>query len=203
MRIIFNLLALASLLTILWGCVGLYPLGMSEAEWNRLSPQQQLEARERQAEIDERRRRERIAQQERKEREEKERRQAILDDPELLGFRENFCFGGEKCPDGNRDHRSTLYLGGLSFVDTVVFEADDNIGSRTGGKVKVYADDLVVAEGVDILRRGSRVKVRVGRMCRTITLEAETDDEVRVHWIAVRGDRDGTGNGSPVIIIYR
>lgn len=33
---------------LLAGCMTHYPLGMSEAEWNRLTPEQQLDARERQ-----------------------------------------------------------------------------------------------------------------------------------------------------------
>ena len=37
---------------LLSGCMSSYPLGMSEEEWVRLSPEQQLDARSRQAEID-------------------------------------------------------------------------------------------------------------------------------------------------------
>lgn len=201
MRTLIRFFFIVLVMTQLAACVAMYPLGMTEQEWNRLSPVQQLEAREKQAELDAQRRRERIAQQERKEREERQRRQAMLDDPNLLDFREDFCFGGEKCPDGNRESGHVLYLGGRAYVDSVEFEADDMIGHRTGGRVAVYADRHLVADNLDILRRGSHYRVRVGRICRNIILRAETDDEVRVHWIAVYGDRDGMRSGSRVIII--
>lgn len=73
---IFSTLA-ALLLT---GCMTSYPLGMSEDEWERLSPQQQLDARERQAELDQRERERRAeaariaAEEERRERERREQR---------------------------------------------------------------------------------------------------------------------------------
>lgn len=60
---------------LLSGCVTAYPLGMSEAEWNALSQQQQFEARMKQAELDEKAERRRAA--EAKRREAAERRAEI------------------------------------------------------------------------------------------------------------------------------
>ena len=48
-RYLFLLLCSALLLS---GCMSSYPLGMSKEEWVRLSPDQQLDARSRQAEMD-------------------------------------------------------------------------------------------------------------------------------------------------------
>ncbi|WP_417830925.1 hypothetical protein [Terasakiella sp.] len=51
----------SSFLLLLTGCLNSYPLGMSEEEWMRLSPDQQFQARSQQAEIDEQKRMEREA----------------------------------------------------------------------------------------------------------------------------------------------
>lgn len=48
--IIIAVLASLSLL-ILSGCISFHPLGMSDSEWNALTPEQKMEAREKQAQI--------------------------------------------------------------------------------------------------------------------------------------------------------
>lgn len=51
----------SSFFLLLTGCLNSYPLGMSEEEWVRLSPDQQFQARSQQARIDEQKRMEREA----------------------------------------------------------------------------------------------------------------------------------------------
>ena len=77
MRYIISILVI---LTALVGCASRYPLGMSEVEWNTLTPEQQLEARNHQAALDEaaRERREAAAQlraEQERERAEQERKE--------------------------------------------------------------------------------------------------------------------------------
>lgn len=177
------------------GCAR-YPLGMSEAEWQQLTPQQQLEARQQQSLLDEKRaarneaarlERERIAAEERRIQYEKDVANGMI-----RQF-SPFCMGGSKCP-GDDPQVKIFNLGGFVYVDKVVFRAKDNIGKKHNAVIAIYADNQLVVGNLDIKRRGSDHELFVGTMARNIIFKIVDDDEVKVEGLKVYGqylDADG------------
>lgn len=73
-RSLWSLLLIGGVALLLAACGPVYPLGMSEAQWQQLTPEQQMQASYKQSEIDKERALQRqIAEAERKRREERER----------------------------------------------------------------------------------------------------------------------------------
>lgn len=162
-----------------------HPLGMSDEEWNRLTPEQQLDARKQ----DERNRleREKLRLQEARSREEAELERDVADGM-ILSFRPEraYCMGGDKCGHDSFDEL-ILSLRRMAEVDRVVFLADDNVGSRHDGRITVLADSVSVAADIDVKRHGDWHQVLVGRPARNITLRTQGDDEVRIYQVKVYG----------------
>lgn len=171
------------------GCAH-YPLNMSEAEWNRLTPEQQLEARKEQAALDQQRALER--EKLRQEQEAREAEQARLQiqrdiaDGMIRQF-DSVCIGGSRCPDG--DEKSHIYsLGQFSFVDKIVFTAHDNVGNKHGATIAIYADRQLVADNIDIKRQGSEHTIFVGAIARNVIVRIRNDDEVYIEKLKVFGE---------------
>jgi len=176
------------ILLIVAGCA-FYPLGMSEAEWNRLTPQQQLEARTKQAELDHERAL--LREKQRAEQEAQEREQARIQYEQdiargMIARFSDTCLGGNKCSGSNVWER-VFSLRQPTFVNSVTIEAHDNIGMKTGGVIAVYADNRLVADNVDIERKGSAYNLCIGRVVRDFTIRARTDDEVMITALKVFG----------------
>lgn len=170
------------------GCAH-YPLNMSEEEWERLTPQQQMDARERQARIDKDHalRMEKL----RLEREEEEAKQAKLEEQQdidagmIARFGET-CIGGSRCP--HSDKKEEIYsLRQFVYVDKVVFSAHDNIGNKHNATLDIYADRVRVAENVDIKRNGSEQTIFIGEITRNIIFRIHNDDEVKITQVKVFG----------------
>jgi len=183
--LIISLLAALMLIT---GCAH-YPLNLTEEEWERLTPQQQLDARERQTKLDhehalarEKMRMEQAA---------KEAEQARLEEEQdidagMIARFSEICMGGSRCPDPDKDEH--IYsLRQFVYVDKIVFTADDNIGKKHNATVNIFADRLPIAENVDIKRQGSEQTIFVGEITRNIIFRINSDDEVRIHQLKVFG----------------
>ncbi|WP_419786587.1 hypothetical protein [Pseudodesulfovibrio sp.] len=174
-------------LALLLSACASHPLGISDAEWNQLTPEQKLEARKQ----DEQNKleREKLRRAEQKQREEAQLKEDIAQGMVLRFSPERpYCMGGDRCP---RDSfpEIILSLHRLTDVDKVLFYADDNLGHKHEGKVTVYADDLPVAQDIDIERHGKWYQVLVGRPARNITLRAIGDDEVEIYQVKVYGSQ--------------
>ncbi|OIQ50889.1 hypothetical protein BerOc1_02831 [Pseudodesulfovibrio hydrargyri] len=173
-----------ALLLLLAACAT-HPLGMSDEEWDRLTPEQRLEAR-RQDERNELERR-RLRLEEERQREQAQEQRDVAEGM-ILSFRPEraYCMGGDKCGRDSFDEL-ILSLQRMAAVDRVLFFADDNIGTKHDGLVSVYADDVLVARDIDVKRNGKWHQVLVGRPARNITLRAQGDDEVSVYQVKVYG----------------
>lgn len=166
-----------------------YPLGMSEDEWNRLSTEQQLDARKEQAALDQQRALERE-----KARQEKEAREAELarlqEERDIAdGMVAQFgtvCIGGSRCPNG--DTKMHIYsLNQFVFVDKIVLTAHDNIGRKHGATISIHADDTLVADHVDIPRSPTSQVFFVGTVARNIVVRIQNDDEAEITRLKVFG----------------
>lgn len=209
-RFLFPILALL-IMSLLVGCIARYPLGMTEEQWLTLTPEQQHEARMKQAEIDEARRKAREAEQARKA--EEERRQAELRRQQearqheedlknglLARHTQKVCIGGPACSG----YQSNEYVMSFpqAYVDYVVFSADDYIGKKHGAKLSLYADNVRLVQGIDIKKKGSTHQFRIDRVATSITLKAEHEDEANIHWMKIFGRKGyGHGGGKTIIII--
>lgn len=186
---------LLSLLLFITGCAH-YPLDMSEAEWNRLSPAQQLEARKEQAILDE----ERAARQEatrlEREKREAEERQRQLETDIANGLVRQFsviCIGGSKCPGG--EVKSHIFsLGQFAFVDKITFDAHDGIGRKHGATIAIYADNHLVVDNMDIKRNRHSHEIFVGAVARNFIFKVRNDDEVQIDNLKVFGQLLDTDN---------
>jgi hypothetical protein len=178
------LLACCVFLLLLTACAT-HPLGMSDEEWNQLTPEQQLEARKQ----DEQNRleRERMRLEEERQRKDAQLRQDLADGM-ILSFNPDraYCMGGDKCGRDSFD-QLILSMQRMAEVDRVMFYADDNIGTKHDALVSVYADDVLVAQDIDVKRSGKWHQVLVARPARNITLRAQGDDEVNIHQVKVYG----------------
>jgi len=193
--VLASALSCLALLLLLLGCAT-HPLGMSDEEWNQLTPEQKLEARKQ----DEQNRleREKLRQEERQRKEEEQRARDIADGM-ILEFSPDapYCIGGDRCPRGSFPE-IILSLKQYADVDKILFYADDNIGRKHEGKVTVLADGVPVARNIDIDRHGTWYQVLVARPARNITLRAVGDDEVSVRIVKVYGS--WIRNGRRVIV---
>jgi len=186
---------LLGLLLLVAACAH-YPLNMSEAEWNRLNPEQQLEARKQQATIDQERAE--LRAQERREEEarraEQERLQYEHDVAEgMIRQYSTACIGGSRCPDGN--NKSHIFsLQQFAFVDKIMFTAHDNIGNKHGATIAIYADQQLIADNMDIKRQGHTHTVFVGAVARNIIVKIRNDDEVQIENFKVFGELLDSGN---------
>lgn len=188
-RFHFILLCLTALLVFMTACAH-YPLGMSEAEWNRLSSEQQLEARREQAALDQQQalERERKRQEQSAREAEEARRQEERDIAQ--GMIRRFgpvCIGGSRCPEGR--HKEHIYtLNQFVMVDKVVFTANDNVGNKHDATVALYADNTLVADNLDIKRNGDTHTIFVGRVARNLIVRIRRDDEVVIKTLKVFGE---------------
>jgi hypothetical protein len=178
------LACLLLLVFALAGCAS-HPFGMSDEDWNQLTPEQKLEATKQ----DERNRldRETLRRAE-AQRAEEEQLQRDLAAGMIYQFSPDraYCIGGDKCP---RENFSELILSlqRLANVDRVVFCADDRIGRKHEGRISVYADDVLVAGSIDMKRKDTWYQVLVARPARNITLRAMGDDEVEIGQVKIYG----------------
>lgn len=201
MQHVSHIILIGMMALFMVGCAH-YPLGMSEAEWNRLSPAQKLEARKEQAALDQQRALEREKLRLEREALEVERARKQRERDLAEGMIHRFgpvCFGGSRCPD--RDRKGYVYsLGKLAYVDKVVFTAHDNIGNKHGPTIDIRADDKLVAEDVDIKRNGSTRTIFVGKVARNIVVSIHSDDEVEIEEMKVFGQYLDTGEAQILII---
>lgn len=107
-------------------------------------------------------------------------------------YSDNGCIGGTQC----RGRSIRVQLEDRPVV-AVRFRAHDNIGEKAGGEVRVRIDGNVVADDVDIPRRGDLLTFEVPDLYgRVLSIEPAADDEVEVSEVAVlygRGSRRGGG----------
>ncbi|MGL1863612.1 MAG: hypothetical protein OCC46_13895 [Pseudodesulfovibrio sp.] len=177
------------ILLLAMGCAH-YPLDMSETEWNRLTSEQQFEARQQQAVLNHER--DILRETKRLEREALKAEQIKLQHEKdvangMIYQAGSICMGGSRCPD--RDKDSHIYsLGNLAFVDTIVFSAHDNVGNKHGATLAIYADNHLVADNVDIKRQGSTQTLFVGKIARNIVIKVRNDDEVYIESLKVFGE---------------
>ncbi len=200
MQILTRLIILALLATTLVACAH-FPLGMSEAEWNRLSTEQQLDARKEQAALDQERALAREkARQEREAREaEQERLQYERDVARgMIAQFDEVCMGGSRCPD--RDKKMHIYsLREFAYVDKVELTAHDNVGNKHGATLALYADNQLIVENLDIKRNGSTQTIFVGAVARNILLKVRNDDEVKVQQLKVFGQSLASGTTQIIV----
>ncbi|WP_210772242.1 hypothetical protein [Pseudodesulfovibrio sp. zrk46] len=186
-NIIARIIPVFMVALLLAGCAH-YPLNMTEEEWTRLSPQQQMDARERQARLDQ----ERAIEMEkvRLEQARKEAEQTRLEEQQeieagMIAKYTGVCIGGSRCPGGEKEH---IYsLGQFAYVDKIVFKAHDNIGKKHNATVDIFADRIPVAENVDIKQHGSDHTFFVGEITRNIIVKVHNDDEVKITELRIYG----------------
>ena len=177
-----------AILMLITGCAH-FPLNMTEEEWERLTPQQQMDARERQAKLDQ----ERALQREklRLEQEAKEAEQARLEEQQdidagMIARFGEICIGGSRCPDS--DKKEHIYsLRQFVYVDKIVFSAHDNIGNKHNGTIDIFADRIPIAENVDIKRTGGEQTLFIGEITRNIIFKIRNDDEVKIRQLKIFG----------------
>lgn len=176
-------------LMLLLGACAHYPLNMSETEWNRLTPEQQLEARKQQAAMDKERAIERekarLAREARQVEEARIQRERDVRDGMVHQFGA-VCIGGSRCPDSEKkQHIYSLHR--FAFVDKIEFAAHDNIGNKHGATIAVQADDCLIEKSIDIKRAGSVHTIFVGKVARNILVTIQNDDEVMLEYLKVFG----------------
>ena len=190
MQKIFTILipCLLAALMLLTGCAH-YPLNMTEEEWVRLTPGQQLDARERQAKIDKAHALE--MEKMRLKEEAKMAEQARLEEEQdieagMIARFGDICMGGSRCPD--KDKKEHIYsLRQFVYVDKIVFTAHDNVGKKHNATIDIFADRLPVAEDLDIKQRGGEQTIFVGEITRNIIFRIHNDDEVKISEVKVFG----------------
>lgn len=162
-----------------------HPLGMSDEEWDRLTPEQRLEARK-QDEQNQLERQKMRREEERRREEDQLKRDAANGMIVFFNPERPYCIGGDKWYRESFDEL-ILSMRRMAEVDRVLFYADDNIGSRHEGKLSVYADNVCVARDIDVKKRGKWHQVLVGRPARNITLRGQTGDEINIHQVKIFG----------------
>lgn len=176
----FRLSLLLTALIIITACAS-YPLGMSEDEWNRLSPQQQLDARERQARLeqDERQRRAEVARQRaEQEREEQRRYQDMLANAEPGDIVQCVLQNGEGYYAGNWRSAESVGFSLLRDYTQTVAIAEQGRPTRNvstemtynGANISVCRpnnrDCVNIAATQNQLRRGMTQDIQVNRAIR-------------------------------------
>jgi hypothetical protein len=98
------------------------------------------------------------------------------------------CIGGSECKQNGT--RITIPLEDRPVLG-VRFNANDNVGNRSDGKLNVRIDDTAVASYVDITREGKRHEFDVDHLRGSrLVISTASDDEVVVSDIAVLYGRD-------------
>lgn len=93
------------------------------------------------------------------------------------------CIGGELCEQNGDDLQ--IRLDGLP-VDSVRFRAHDDVGGKTGARLRVTIDGQVLAPSIDVQKQGDRYALDGnGLRGRVLTFEALSNDEVVVEDIEV------------------
>lgn len=198
----FRYVLLAALAMLLCACTR-NPLGMTDDEWQGLSSEQQMVAREKQAKLDieqqklDEERRARVAAAEAAKREEQHRSDLAAGMILEIVPQTPICLGGSRC--GGIDSRVILPLKALASVDYIQFLADDNIGDKHDAVAHFYADDQF-AERVDIKKIRQWHEVFIGKTARNIVIRPEGDDELRIYHIKVFGQKHDSGNEQFIII---
>ena len=173
------------------------PLRLTEEEWKTLSPQQQIDAREKQAKIDLERQklaaeREKIYLKQKKQLRKEEREQDIAQGLIAEFYPDNYiCFGGDKCHHRSNEEKRNevvISLRTLTNIDYIQIYADDRIGHKHDAIMGVSVDHYKV-KSFDISKRTKWYQIFVGRPARNIVLRAETDDEIRLYRVKVFGSR--------------
>lgn len=184
------------LLIFLLGC-NRNPLGMSDEEWLRLTPQEQSQARQKQIEYDLRQQqiesenRIRMAEAEAR-RQEAQHAQDIENGLIAeLSPKQPICIGGSRC--GGSESQIIIPLHALMNIDVIQFRADDAIGNKQDGVALLYADDQLI-QRIDIKKRTQWHEVFVGKTARNIVIRPETDDEIRFYTIKLFGQAINSGS---------
>jgi len=184
------------LLFVLSGCAS-HPLGLSDEEWASLTPQEKIEAQEKQASIDLENRKLAIEREKLYLEQKKQQRMQEFERDVANGLIAEFnpanyvCFGGDKCRRRNDEAKSdeiVISLRGLTNIDYVQIYADDRYGNKHDGVLGVYADRFKV-ESIDLEKRTKWYQAFVGRIARNLVLKAETDDEIRLFRVKVFGSK--------------
>ncbi|XPV75953.1 MAG: hypothetical protein ACNI27_15145 [Desulfovibrio sp.] len=191
-NIFFIVILLLSIL-LLAACAS-HPLGLSDAEWQAMSPAEKLEASKEQAKLDEQRQIRLAAERERRAKLEAEQAQKQYERDIASGMllrEDDVCLGGSKCP-GEQKNMLILSLGDFAYIDKIIFYADDRVGRKHDGKISIFADRFKISENIDIKKSGQEHTIFVGRAARNIVIKAVNDDEVRFRYIKIFGDYIGT-----------
>lgn len=189
-----SLLLLGFMFFLMLGC-SLHPLGISDEEWNQMTPAQKLEAHKQ--EEANRLERMRLRQQEEARRQEEQKRQEELElqrdlaNGMLMQYHPDVprTIGGKN----NDVEELILSLQRPAYVDRVVFHADDMIGKHHEGKVSVYADGVLIKKKIHVKKRGKWHDVLVSRLARNISFRA-FDDEVHINRVKVYGSWAAQGD---------
>ena len=83
--------------------------------------------------------------------------------------------------------RLTMQLSEESFIDKVVFSADDSFGEESCARVNVLVDGQEIAKDVDITEGGAEHSFSLGAQGKTIEIVPANDAEVNIHWVRVYG----------------
>ena len=98
------------------------------------------------------------------------------------------CIGGTKCPGYRRNHISkfTIDLKDIVDVKRIQFYAHDHVGRTGKAKINVLLDNRIVANGIDIKRKGAQHIIELNHtLGRFITFEAASFDEAVLQRISV------------------
>jgi hypothetical protein len=184
---LFRLSFVVFISLFLLGC-SMHPLGISDEEWNQLTPEQKLEAHKQEEANRLERMRLRQEEEKRRQQEQKRREKLELEQDLAAGMLMQYhpevvrVIGGKD----NDFQELILSLQRPAYVDKVVFHADDLIGRHHEGKLAVYADGVLIKDRIDIKKRGKWHQVLVARLARNISFRA-VDDEVHVNRVKVYG----------------
>lgn len=170
-----------------------YPLDMTKDEWEMLSSQQKVDAREKQAELDLENKKMALELEKKRNKQLELERQKQRESDFSKGMVAEFypekpvCIGGDKCMN-NKGDELVISLRSFTNVDVIQFFADDMVGKRHDGVLEVRADNWRLQK-IDISKYGKWYQVFVGRRARNIVFKAITDDEVKIHRVKVFGSR--------------
>jgi len=93
------------------------------------------------------------------------------------------CIGGKECGGRSSSIRIPLEERPLA---TLRFFAHDDVGDRSGGKLRIRVDDQILEPSLDILKSGREYTIDLRRLRgRELLFEPAADDEVKVERVEV------------------
>jgi hypothetical protein len=99
------------------------------------------------------------------------------------GSLEGGCVGGPRCGGSRSEIRIPL---GNSPIRAIRFQAHDNVGDKSQGRLRVLIDDRVLGQDFEVAKYGSSWAVPAnGIRGRYLIFKAAADDEVMVETISI------------------